>query len=368
MAEKNETTNDDIDDIDALLDELSEGELDEDLADFTDSLQESDDSTAAEPEPEPDLEEIPDEPKQASVTEAEDDLLEINDDSLEEESSGILSDPVAMAPAAAATTAPAAAAVAAEPKRNTDKKVNESSNTSNNDAHEKHTEVARMETSSNQPVTVALTKDQNTELKKIRMMGLATAGLAVFFSLGAFIMATLAWNASGTGHLDQSLQLQHETSEQQQLLLQNLSQQISNLEQKLDVSRLLIDDVLAAQQDANQLSARQRQHESEVAPPQQAPAAAAAQVNTQALERRIVQLQRTANTIQSRVTQVDEKVAKLDQRQVATAQAVREFERAWLEQLLAQQAKEAEEEAKPSAPVAPDAYRYIAPSNQFSYP
>ncbi|AHF02187.1 hypothetical protein THIAE_01940 [Thiomicrospira aerophila AL3] len=362
MAENNSNNPDDIDDIDALLDELSNEKLDPDMAAFDDSTDLVDkDVTFSDQAPESS------QPAEISST-AEQPAFD--KDPISSSDDSFLNDAAMMA----ATTAVASAAAinsnnAAKPSQQNIQET-QSTNQSQFDEFDELTGIDEMDPNANKPVTVMLTDEQAAQLQKTKSLSLLSAGLMITFSLGAFIMASLAWLNSGSGHLTGAIQVQHENSEQQRLLLQSINQQLSTLEQKVDVSRLLIDDLLAqAQSESNQTFPAAV---AEVAPPAPvAPtpvAAPSVQVNTDALQRRIEQVQRTANTIQSRVTEINKQFEQLSVQQQNTTKAVRELEKAWLEQLLAQKEQQLEQQAEESATVAPDAYRYVAPNSHFSFP
>lgn len=371
MAENNKDNADDIDDIDALLDELSNEKLDPDLSAFDDStdLVEKDVAFSDEVTEEP---EIASEQSSAPNLDAEQSSpLEIEDASSDD---SFLQEAAMMTESTAAASASAmssdySAAKSKDPTR--DSRTREQSQF---DEFEQLTGIDEMDFQSQQPVTVMLTQEQETQLKKTKMLSLLSASLMIIFSFGALVMASLAWINSGTGHLSGAIQVQHENSEQQRLLLQNISQQLSALEQKADVSRLLIDDLLNAQATNEPVGAPQRSVAVEVAPAPPVPAtppvaAPQVQVNTDALQRRIEQVQRTANTIQSRMTEINQQLEHLGVQQQTTTKAVKELEKSWLEQILAEKEQQREQEAaETSLPVAPDAYRYVAPNNHFSFP
>jgi methyl-accepting chemotaxis protein len=132
----------------------------------------------------------------------------------------------------------------------------------------------------------------------------------------------------------------------------------------------MLDDVIAGQAVNPQQVQRQVVAETPIAAAPanvSTPVNAVAQGNSQELQRRIEQVQRTANTIQSRLGQLNDQMEQLNQQQQRTTQVVRELEKSWLEQILATNEPE-QPTAEDSPGIAPDAYRYVAPTNQFSFP
>lgn len=368
MAENNNDL-DDLSEIDALLDEVSREELDPDLSGFDDG------STGGTIEDVVQTEASLDSTAVAQSTEAP----PLNDRVDETDNTNQVPRDLGNAVAGAAGIAAGAAMAGsvASRERNERQDAEPTAEQARNsrsafDQFDQFTGRDEMEFQSNQSVTtqVALTRAQETSLKKTKITWLALSISTLLLALGALVMSSLAWINSGSPALTGAVQVQHENMEQQRLLLQSINQQLSNLEQKVDVTRLMLDDVIAGQSVNPQQAQRQVVAETPVAAaPSNVsnPSSAAAQVNTQELQRRIEQVQRTANTIQSRLGQLNGQVENLNQQQQRTTQAVRELEKSWLEQILAtKEQEEAAEEASPG--IAPDAYRYVAPANQFSFP
>lgn len=369
MAETNNNEDfDDLSDIDALLEEVSREELDPDLSGFEDGTEGGKTDRAV-----------------------DDDML--NDISQESSATETLSGPTDQIPAdqeqrdaadlavAGAVGAAAGAAIAsagsAPARERQPAQSNETFNESSESlfrsdrpsAFDQSTGRDEMEFQSKQKnsAQLSLTQAQEASLKKTKVTWLALSIATLVLAFGALIMSSLAWMNSGSPALTNAVQVQHESMEQQRLLLQSINQQLGNLEQKVEVTRLMMDDVIAGQSSASHQAQRQLVPDAVTTTPATTSSNAAPAVNTQELQRRIEQVQRTANTIQSRLSQMNQQVEQLSQQQLTATQAVRELEKAWLEQILA--AKEQEEaEAEASPGIAPDAYRYVAPANQFSFP
>ena len=359
MAENNNDF-DDLSEIDALLDEVSREELDPDLSGFDDVVQtEADaDSPAAVPSNDAPLGN-PRADERENANQAPRDLANV----------------AAAAAGVAAGAAMAGSVTSRERNERYDAEPAQEpalGSRSAFDQFDQFTGRDEMDFQSNQSATtqVALTRAQEASLKKTKMTWLLLSITTLVLALGALVMSSLAWMNSGSPALTGAVQVQYESMEQQRVLLQSINQQLGQLEQKVDVTRLMLDDVIAGQAVNPQQVQRQVVAETPIAAAPanvSTPVNAVAQGNSQELQRRIEQVQRTANTIQSRLGQLNDQMEQLNQQQQRTTQVVRELEKSWLEQILATNEPE-QPTAEDSPGIAPDAYRYVAPTNQFSFP
>jgi hypothetical protein len=368
MAETNNNEDfDDLSDIDALLEEVSREELDPDLSGFEDGTEGGNTDRAVANTTLNDI------TQESSVT----DSLSLPDDQIPADQEQRNSADLAVAGAAGAAAGAAIASKGSTPAREPqptppDERSNDSlfrSDTQSSFDQFTGRDEKEFQSKQKNSAQLSLTHAQEASLKKTKAIWLALSIATLALALGALITSSLAWMNSGSPALTTAVQLQNESMEQQRLLLQSINQQIVQLEQKVEVTRLMMDDVIAGQSSALHQAQREIVPDAVTTTPATTSSNALPAVNTQELQRRIERVQRTANIIQSRLGQMNQQVEQLSQQQLTATQAVRELEKAWLEQVLAtKEQEEFEAEAEASPGIAPDAYRYVAPANQFSFP